>query len=61
MYHDKITMRYKLDENGALIFITDKNPKSNENLYLKTLELEERIEKLEESIEKMEAENVSKE
>lgn len=61
MYHDEIAMRYKLDENGALIFIADKNPKSNENLYLKTLELEERIEKLEECIEKMEAENVSKE
>ena len=61
MYHDEITMRYKLDENGALIFIADKNPKSNENLYLKTLELEERIDKLEECIEKMEAENVSKE
>ena len=61
MYHDKIIMRYKLDENGALIFIADKNPKSNENLYLKTLELEEYIEKLEERIEKMEAENVSKE
>lgn len=60
MYHDEIIMRYKLDENGALIFIADKNPKSNENLYLKTLELEERIEKLEECIEKMEAENVSK-
>lgn len=54
-------MRYKLDENGALIFIADKNPKSNENLYLKTLELEEYIEKLEERIEEMEAENVSKE
>lgn len=61
MYHDEIIMRYKLDENGALIFIADKNPKSNENLYLKTLELEERIDKLEECIEKMEAENVSKE
>lgn len=60
MYHDEIIMRYELDENGALIFIADKNPKSNENLYLKTLELEERIEKLEECIEKMEAENVSK-
>lgn len=61
MYHDEIIMRYKLDENGALIFIADKNPKSNENLYLKTLELEERIENLKERIEKMEAENVSKE
>lgn len=46
-------MKYKLDENGALIFVADKDPKSNENLYLE-------IQKLEERIEKLEAENESK-
>lgn len=40
-------MKYKLDENGALIFVADKDPKSNENLYLEIQKLEERITRLE--------------
>lgn len=47
-------MKYKVDENGALIFVADKDPKSNENLYLRIQELEERVEKLEASNESKE-------
>lgn len=36
MYYDEVEMKYaNLTKTGALIFVADKDPKSNENLYLK--------------------------